>query len=482
MDFGEFEFSAGNSLLRNNRHVMKKEPAIDIIDVDDEINEYFLADVIIPEVSLDSNASRTKDMNKIITNREIKDESEIVNIDDNMDDDITESTDENLSFVCVNCEFICTEESVFDAHSMEMHSKITVNDSSSSNDLDSEIQAARGHPCPICGKQLKQKRNLLIHTSRHNNEYPFSCRICSRGYSNHSRLMEHQRIHTGEKPYACDECPMQFSYRSSLYRHKKTHSSEERFECAVCLKRLASKETLKHHISIHDDTKPYSCHHCPKSFREKRQLYNHINKYHNFSGSLHNDNGVIFPCDECQMEFTNVKSLNLHKQNHARGARFRCAICSTDFSIRYQFMEHMNSHNGILFQCEHCFRKFQKLGNLKTHQRIHHKHETNHTQPNEVSNDFNCNSCDKSFHTNASLRRHMKIHSTQNQYIHCDICNKQIKNTYFNFHIKIHLGQKSFKCGICAKSFQKRARLELHKKSHLNEAAMQIKPEIISLD
>lgn len=335
--------------------------------------------------------------------------------------------------------------------------------------------------CEICNKQIKSKYCLLNHMARHNNDYQLRCKICGKGCVCQSQLTAHERIHTGEKPFACDECPMKFPYRTSLKRHRTIHSAEKQFECNVCLKRLATKDALKYHQQTHNEKKPYSCDDCSKTFIQKRQFENHINRHHKSDIIRKNHTKEYVPCDECPKQFQNIKSLNLHKQNHAQDKRFRCVICSMDFSIRYQFMNHMNAHDATLYQCQFCLQQFKKLGNLKTHEAIQHNQKFNQLQPHKTIPKFNCNLCEKLYQSKSSLIRHLKTHSTAS-YIQCELCPKQIRSTYFNTHMKLHMGIMSYKCIICSKIFQKRARYELHKKLHLNEAFLEILPEIISID
>lgn len=225
------------------------------------------------------------------------------------------------------------------------------------------------------------------------------------------------------------------------------------YECKVCSKRLISNANLKDHMIIHQEEKPFNCHICSKPFTKKRMLSKHVNAHHAYPDESNSDKS--FKCDECSALFTSAAGLKIHKQNHAREKCFRCAICSKDFSIRYQFIEHMNSHANT---STHCSRR-SKL------------------DPSSV---FSCDKCPKRFKAESSLRRH-KLDHTNGSHEECDICHKSIQRSYMTAHKKYHAGVLTYKCVHCQKAFSKRSKLQLHKSMHLNETVLSVTSEVICL-
>lgn len=297
-------------------------------------------------------------------------------------------------------------------------------------------------------------------------EEKYKCSYCSRKFCNKSYLQYHERSHTGEKPFACDKCPVRFSLNSSLIRHKRSHSGDKPYQCSICFKRFVSSGNLKDHQSVHTDERRFCCDKCPKRFKRKRLLHTHY--------KIHEENKspeILHNCDECSMEFTTIASLNKHKYNHLGVKRYRCAICSIDFSIRHLYIEHMDMHT-MIYKCQYCRSQFQQEHEFIAHCEAH---------LNGTTEKFQCEFCMKSYSCRATLRRHQQIHNN-NQLFHCQLCPKTFRlRSYLSTHMKMHNGSKVYNCVQCSKTFKQRARLELHKRSHLNEVVLNIKPEIISL-
>lgn len=479
-------------MAQNRFEYIKQEPELQLNDAENDPNSSdfigaaYLRDAFgMTGENTDFYADEEEDeTNSTEPNSVIKEEPEEEIIDiDGSEVEFTLAGDDHSLFICAICSFLCVEESVLLRHTKEKHlidSKVPHNDMESSSmspsELNSETTAEKYYECDICGKRMKQMRSFRNHMSRHSDDQPYHCKYCPKQYTVSSQAIEHELTHTGFK-FACDECPMQFAYGSSLKRHKRSHTlnGKKLYECVVCSKRLASRDNLKHHMLIHSKDKPHNCHQCSESFTRKRSLVDHMKKKHFQQNALDDE---TFACDECPKEFSSVRSLNSHKQNHARAKCFRCAICSMDFSIRYQFIQHMNTHNDILFQCSHCSKRFQNRPDLRTHEKTHDKRHMK--SKSEEPDTFSCKQCSKTFKVRSSLKRHEQIH-LNGSHVKCHFCSKTFQRSYINEHMKMHTGGKIFKCIHCSKAFRKRSKLELHKQTHLNEAVLKIQPEVISL-
>ena len=84
------------------------------------------------------------------------------------------------------------------------------------------------YQCAICkqtfgeGGTLK-KHIMIVHTEESN----FPCSICGKNLRQKKDLVDHLRAHSGEKPFACPYCPYRASSTSLLYHHKKQRHRAE---------------------------------------------------------------------------------------------------------------------------------------------------------------------------------------------------------------------------------------------------------------
>lgn len=190
--------------------------------------------------------------------------------------------------------------------------------------------------CQICGEKFLKLRLLIIHMSKHFNN--FSCDVCGSVFISLNLLKRHLQIHQ-QGTFPCDKCDKVFSN--------------------------SAKRTL-HMRGVHIKQFPRRCPICPERFNSNYQRTKHLR-------IIHNQTSGLFRCETCGREYDLKYHLLLHIRSvHLQERNQECNICHARFFSKYCLSRHMVIHTGEKnFVCGVCGKAYARMKNLKEHTRTH---------------------------------------------------------------------------------------------------------------
>ncbi|KAM7058792.1 zinc finger protein 423 isoform 1-T1 [Molossus nigricans] len=365
----------------------------------------------------------------------------------------------------------------------------------------------QSHTCQICLDPLPTLYNLNEHVRKlhKSHAYPvmpfggisaFHCNYCPEMFTDINSLQEHIRVShggpstnppDGSNAFFCSQCSMGFLTESSLTEHiqqahcgvggaklespvaRPAQSFMEVYSCPYCTNSPIFGSILKLTKHIKENHKNIPLAHSKKSKAEQSPVSSDVEvsspKRQRLSVSADSISNGEYPCNQCDLKFSNFESFQTHLKLHLELLlrKQACPQCKEDFDSQESLLQHLTVHymtTSTHYVCESCDKQFSSVDDLQKHLLDMHTFVLYH-----------CTLCQEVFDSKVSIQVHLAVkHSNEKKMYRCTACNWDFrKEADLQVHVKhSHLGNpaKAHKCIFCGETFSTEVELQCHITTH----------------
>uniref|UniRef100_A0A8C0EST1 Zinc finger and BTB domain containing 39 n=1 Tax=Bubo bubo TaxID=30461 RepID=A0A8C0EST1_BUBBB len=315
--------------------------------------------------------------------------------------------------------------------------------------FESDSRDSKAMPCQVCKKVLEPNIQLIRqHARDHVDLLTGNCKVCETHFQDRNSRVTHVLSHIGIFLFSCDMCETKFFTQCDPLPGKVAvfgGGPGSELACAACGKPLAKDfHTVRNHILDHVNLKSQTCGVCDQRHLSLCSLMWHALAHLGIS---------VFSCSVCASSFVDRHLLEKHLAVHQNmeEALFRCHFCGQSFKLEAAYRYHVSQHKcGASLEIRPGFgERLQQQGLQKRKLPEEFLSEDLALQNQPGNSKYSCKVCGKRFAHTSEFNYHRRIHTGEKPY-QCKVCHKFFRGrSTIKCHLRTHSGALMYRCTVC---------------------------------